>query len=297
MLNLDYSFIDNESSQDCTDYTVASQTSEDESEEIRSQCQLDNLSPEDFLNIFFKKEIHTSKDEDKFLDQKIYFTDESRTRVTKENNIQIQSQITSNPKIDIFEVTYSPLQKKRGRQANENGGKKPTHDKNSTDNLKRKIQVHYMSFIIDSINDIIKQLGYEEEFLNLDYNYKKNVSNTFFLGLKKKKISDIISNNISEKYSTKDTETNINLHKKLKNDKRLKKIFDENYLLFFKNIYFNFDDKINFIKYGLDKDIILSRKVERYKDLIKDATNDYAKNLNSCVAQNYLPQQKVFIPI
>jgi hypothetical protein len=83
----------------------------------------------------------------------------------------------------------------------------------------------------------------------------------------------------------------------LKNDTRLEKIFDENYLLFFKNVYFNFDDKINFIKYGLDKDIILSRKVERYKDLIKDATNDYAKNLNSCVAQNYLPQQKVFIPI
>ena len=83
----------------------------------------------------------------------------------------------------------------------------------------------------------------------------------------------------------------------MKNDKRLKIIFDENYLLFFKNIYFNFDDKINFIKYGLDKDIILSRKVERYKDLIKDAANDYAKNLNSCVAQNYLSQQKVFIPI
>ena len=83
----------------------------------------------------------------------------------------------------------------------------------------------------------------------------------------------------------------------MKNDKRLKKIFDENYLLFFKNVYFNFDDKINFIKYGLDKDIFLSREVERYKDLIKDATNDYAKKLNSCVAQNYLPEQKVFIPI
>lgn len=297
MINLKYSLIDNESTLDYTDYSVASLSSEDESEEIRSQCQLDNLSPEDFINILFKKEAHILNEEDKLLDQKIYFTDESQTKVTKINNTQIQSQITSIPKKDKFEVFNSPLQRKRGRQTNENGGKKPTHDKNSTDNLKRKIQVHYMSFIIDSLNDIIKQLGYEEEFLNLDYNLKKNVTNSFFLKLQDKEISEIICNNISEKYSTKDAEANKKLYEQLKNDERLKKIFEENYLLFFKNVYFNFNNKINFINYGLDKDIILSSEVKRYKDLIKNATNDYAQKLNSCVAQNYLSEKKVFIPI
>ena len=102
MINLKYSLIDNESTLDYTDYSVASLSSEDESEEIRSQCQLDNLSPEDFINILFKKEAHILNEEDKLLDQKIYFTDESRTKVTKINNTQIQSQITSIPKKEKF---------------------------------------------------------------------------------------------------------------------------------------------------------------------------------------------------
>ncbi len=43
-----------------------------------------------------------------------------------------------------------------------------THGKNSSDNILRKIQVHYFSFIVDFANDLLKHLGYNCEFIELD---------------------------------------------------------------------------------------------------------------------------------
>ena len=53
----------------------------------------------------------------------------------------------------------------------------------STDNLLRKIQIHYLSFIISFINDILKYLNYNQRFFKLDYRLKKNVYHNFFLTL------------------------------------------------------------------------------------------------------------------
>ena len=41
------------------------------------------------------------------------------------------------------------------------------HDINSTDNIQRKIQVHYLSFIISFLNDILKKLKYKQKFFKL----------------------------------------------------------------------------------------------------------------------------------
>ena len=48
--------------------------------------------------------------------------------------------------------------KKRGREIKENKDKLKYNDKNSSDNLLRKIQVHFISFIISFINEILKNL-------------------------------------------------------------------------------------------------------------------------------------------
>ena len=47
------------------------------------------------------------------------------------------------------------LSNKRGRKQNKNNNKK-THDATDDDNIHRKIQVHYISFITHFINDCIK---------------------------------------------------------------------------------------------------------------------------------------------
>ena len=275
---------------------LTSQFSEDENEEIRSQN--DNLSDEDLLNIFSTNENSPKNEEEKVDEIKLYFNSKIQK---EEKKIDNQKQIESTPKKSIFKINVSSpslnestllTKKRRGRQTSNKNGK--AHDKNSTDNLLRKIQVHYMTFIICFINEILNQLNYQQTFLKLDYEYKKNVSKKFSDLLKNKNLSDIICNKISNKYKKEDINKNKIIYEQIKDDLIFKNLFKENYLEFFKNIYYKSVNKINLIKYGLNKEIILPKnKVKMFKDLIEEKTEedeDYIKNLHLCVAQNYLPK-------
>ena len=275
---------------------LTSQFSEDENEDIRSQN--DNLSDEDLLNIFSTNENSPKNEEEKVDEIKLYFNSKIQK---EEKKIDNQKQIESTPKKSIFKINVSSpslnestllTKKRRGRQTSNKNGK--AHDKNSTDNLLRKIQVHYMTFIICFINEILNQLNYQQTFLKLDYEYKKNVSKKFSDILKNKNLSDIICNKISNKYKKEDINRNKIIYEQIKDDLIFKNLFKENYLEFFKNIYYKSVNKINLIKYGLNKEIILPKnKVKMFKDLIEEKTEedeDYIKNLHLCVAQNYLPK-------
>lgn len=275
---------------------LTSQFSEDENEDIRSQN--DNLSDEDLLNIFSTNENSPKNEEEKVDEIKLYFNSKIQK---EEKKIDNQKQIESTPKKSIFKINVSSpslnestllTKKRRGRQTSNKNGK--AHDKNSTDNLLRKIQVHYMTFIICFINEILNQLNYQQTFLKLDYEYKKNVSKKFSDLLKNKNLSDIICNKISNKYKKEDINKNKIIYEQIKDDLIFKDLFKENYLEFFKNIYYKSVNKINLKKYGLNKEIILPKnKVKMFKDLIEEKTEedeDYIKNLHLCVAQNYLPK-------
>ena len=80
---------------------------------------------------------------------------------------------------------------------NSKENKKKTHDKNTSDNLLRKVQVHYLSFIVNYLNDILKNLKYKQKFFNLDYDFKSNINKEYVENLKTKTIGEIISNKIS----------------------------------------------------------------------------------------------------
>ena len=79
--------------------------------------------------------------------------------------------LSNKKKFNIWE------KKKRGREIKGNKNKLKYHDKNSSDNLLRKIQVHYISFIISFINEILKNLDYNKRFFKLDYKFKFNIKN------------------------------------------------------------------------------------------------------------------------
>ena len=131
-------------------------------------------------------------------------------------NCRVNLGDTKNEKTKIFlineENNSTQLTKKktkRGRErtikGNENKNKKEKiHDKNTSDNLIRKIQVHYLSFIVSFLNDILKNLNYKTKFLNLNYEFKMNIKKDFVESLKKKTIGEIISNEISNKYKGKE---------------------------------------------------------------------------------------------
>ena len=183
--------------------------------------------------------------------------------------------------------------KKRGREK-KNYVKNKIHDKFTPDNVLRKIQVHYLSFIISFLNNILKYLNYKQQFLKLDYGFKKNVNNKFVESLKSKSIREIICNKISGKYRIHDENANKSICEILEKDEILNKILSENYLALFQKIYYKSNTKINLKEYGLNKDIIISKEVKMFKDLLKgneafDENNEYQEYINECAMQNYMP--------
>lgn len=216
-----------------------------------------------------------------FEDENIYFTETKKSTEKEIALIQVKEK--------KFKTNYFSLKKKRGRVSIAISRKKaPIHDKFFEDNLRRKIQVHFMSCIISFINDILKQLGHLQQFNKLSYDFKKKVTNSFFEELKTKKISDIICNNISKKYKKENFDFNQKLYENLKDKEVLKDLFDVNYLVFFKNIYY--EKNINFLNSLSEKKIDLSSHIKTFEDLKQSVKkdNDYVEKLNLYVEENFL---------
>ena len=168
------------------------------------------------------------------------------------------------------------------------------HDKFSTDNLLRKIQVHYLTFIVNFINIILKKLNYEQRFFKLDYELKKNVNKKNFDSLKNKTIGEILCNKISIKYKKQNVNANFEIYDQIKDNEILKKILSENYIKLFKKIYYKSNKIINLREYGINEQIILTKPVKMFKDLLNDnealdKNKEYQKNIIECAIQNYLP--------
>ena len=204
-------------------------------------------------------------------------------------------------KSSIKFISKNHLKKKRGKKKqneineNEDNGyiKIKIHDKNTSDNVLRKIQVHYLSFIVSFINEILYNLKFNQRFFKLSYSFKKNTKKEFVNSLKTKDIGEILCNKISDKYK-KDENVNKNIYNKIKEDKVLKNIFSEKYLLLFKKVYFKSNKLINLSEYGLNKIIKLSDKVKMFQDLLNDIekldiNKKYKKNINDCAVQRFFP--------
>jgi hypothetical protein len=186
------------------------------------------------------------------------------------------------------------IKRKRGRNKSLMNDNNFIHDKNSSDNLKRKIHVHFLSFIVSYLNEILKNLNYKQRFLQLDYYFKKNIKNERLKYIKKQSIGDIIRNRISYKYK-QNKYYNVIIYEQIKENEILNKIFSQSYLNLFKNIYYKSNNIISLKEYGLNKYIFLSTKVKMYKDLlynIKDLDNNkqHIKKINECIGRYFLPE-------
>ena len=71
---------------------------------------------------------------------------------------------------------FTAIKKKRRRDKANSDISNKTHDKFAPDNLLRKIQVHYLTFIISFLNEILLLFKYHKKFLKIDYEFNKNVN-------------------------------------------------------------------------------------------------------------------------
>ena len=175
----------------------------------------------------------------------------------------------NNNKKDLFKTEQ--LKRKRGRKINKES-KKATHSALFKDNIKRKIQVHFLTFLVSLINDIISTFPLKGISLkNLAYNMKAKISEMYFEKLKKSSIKELIENiNISSKFKNYEENMNKEVIKKLieYDFDYFSKLFEKDYLFFFR-LYYNDEKPLNKLSL-FGKTIEFSKKTESFYILIKN---------------------------
>ena len=179
---------------------------------------------------------------------------------TKKEELESSNKKEIKRKRKIKVINQKILKKKR----------KKIHLGSDDDNVLRKIQVNYLSFIINFSNDLIKALTEEKVpfFKQLDYKIKKIVKHKYVEDLKNKTIGEILKIDITPKIKNSEKSANKYIyHCVLKAIPEIDKFFKMNYLSFFKEYYYNTNDIFKFN----GKIIPLSEKT-------KEKTFNYFKN-------------------
>lgn len=191
-----------------------------------------------------------------------------------------------NAKCDIFKTTFK---KDRGKQSKIS--RKRKHMNNSFDNMQTKIQVHYISFIINLSNDALyTKLGVNTlNFKDISYEKKQRVNQKYVEQLKKSPISEVLKMNISKKYKKyNECINNETFEKVCELSDWLKEFYNINYLVFFK-YYYNNKEKLKKITFE-GKEIILSKETKSFADLLeknKDIENDLVDTVKSVYFSGY----------
>ena len=226
--------------------------------------------------LFFSNPFNNAKDQQKlsletFENNNIEKDTSTIKEKKKTKSLFIVNEILNQDKIkekneNKFQCTL--LTNKRGRKQINQSNKK-IHSALDDDNILRKIQVHYISFITNFINDIIRvfiKTRIVPYFKNIDYKLKKIVNHKYFQKLKSLKIADILQMTPSPKMKNHDSSVNKNIYSKVCNLCPFMINFpDINFIKFFKEYYFNSNK--NFTVNG--KIIPLSEKTKNFDDLIK----------------------------
>ena len=182
---------------------------------------------------------------------------------------------------------------KRGRKQNKNNNKK-THEATDDDNIHRKIQVHFISFITHFINDIIKTFiksRNETLFKNIDYKLKKIVNQKYFHDLKSKKIAEIIKMRPSPKMKNHESFVNEGIYNKVcRLCPFMFEFLEQNFMTFFKEYYYSNKNKIYFVN---GKQIIISERTKNFNDLI-NKNYAYKEKIKFIVLNNFFEDDRAF---
>lgn len=180
----------------------------------------------------------------------------------------------------------------KGRKKKRMKSEEKYHDRESEDNMLRKVNGHYISFIKDYSNTILEVFEFGEQFENIDYQYKTKINKKNFPLLKKRNIGDILNQDISPKLRKHPRDHNKKIFEKFKNNPFINKLFSQNYIYLFNSVYYKSERNINLKDYGLNVNILLPKKVKMFKDLLEKGDNNqspqYLKKLKTFVKNEFL---------
>ena len=184
-------------------------------------------------------------------------------------------------------ISFIARRRRRGRNRSNNSNIKE-HTSKDIDNLLRKINVHFLTFVVNFFNDILKTENIPFFLKQIDTNIKITVKFESFSKLKNSTIGDILKEDISDKYKKYEKSENKEIVEKIENEYQwLSELFNMKYLDLFKH-YFNKEAPLEIYKFN-EKDIILSTKTKSFYYLLTKKKNcDLKKELVDTAINNFL---------
>ena len=180
---------------------------------------------------------------------------------------------------------------KRGRK--EKKCNKKIHNAYDDDNILRKIQVHFLSFATNFVNDVIRTFANNKKvpyFRNIDYEIKKTVNHKYVEELKSKCVGELLQLKVSPKMKNHDESVNKEIYQTvITSFPFMYGFLQRSYLSLFKEYFYN-KNKI-FIVNG--KLISLSIKTKTFNDLI-NKNYAYREKLTSIAINFFLNHYKRF---
>ena len=193
-----------------------------------------------------------------------------------------------NEQNEIRELKF--ITKKRGRKSLDEGNPnskksnkkinaiKKVHDKFYNDNIRRKIKSLYHKYIINLLNNLIKQKlkRIKKKFVKMNIKITKDVSIEYNRNLLNKSIKDIIVD-VSKKYSNKDINKNvIKFIEAQKNNEEIIKILNMTYEDLFTDYYLKSNkNDISNNSFEAHKEILLKKYGEKYLSLFIQNTENF----------------------
>ena len=217
----------------------------------------------------------------------------SLVEIYRKTVLQNNTRNETSPKRIEFIVERKYIRKKRGKTSM-NKDRTKFHDKTDFDNLLTKIQIHFLTFVIDFCNDAFRdEYKYSKDyFRNINYESKRTVNFNYITQLKNTTIKDLLKMDISTKYRKYQKSYNRELLEKIENSSpNLSELFEMSFLELF-NKYYNkgipFDEIVH-----KNKKINLSdaTKKQSFANLI-DKNKDLEKDLIDIAEKVYICQAK-----
>ena len=226
----------------------------------------------------------------KIQQETLFLIEKNENKITKPTTLtnqikRIEDKVTEiSNNIKIEEIRNNPhkqlLRNKRGRKNNNcENKKKVDHDKNSLDNMMRKIKTNLMDHLVNKLNNSLKDKTYK--FYKISSFISENLKKDFNIKLMERTISDIfINTKLSNTYRKKKY---ISLNKilidKIYNEKvesETIKILDKKYIEIINEIKENdlqeFLNKIEAKEKGNE-----NQKVEEYINSLEELFKNYEK--------------------
>lgn len=177
--------------------------------------------------------------------------------------------------------------KKRGRKSVKIG--KRQHSALDQDNIIRKIQVHFISFIIDFTNDIIQTVYPNNKnllFKSINYEYKKTVNHSYIQNLFSKNIGEIVQLDASPKNKKFGRDINKIIFDKLSTIENFKKLFQLSYLEMFNKYYYQEPKDIDIFGYKIK----LSQRTKFFSDLL-GKNKSSSEKIKEITEEYFLPKK------